>query len=287
VPCQGNKAVKPGLVYRAASPAGASCEDATELQRRLRTIIDLRSAEDASHDTGPRLLASMTTHVELLNRKVVKHNVKRLMLRQPFHSMPFLLCALLKKVLPPLIAEVHERITSLMHTKLRNFIRHIQLSDVYFWILTHHGESLRQALVLCAEANAQPVLVHCTHGKDRTGVLVALLLHICGARVETIAKEYALSDEWGCSTEGRAEMLRAMPPKLQGALESAEQFGQWCMAPESAMLGLWRRVDRRYGSMDGYLDSIGVDTSVRARIAAALTVPASEVAVGEAPLLLA
>lgn len=122
-----------------------------------------------------------------------------------------------------------------------------------------------QALTLCADKSAQPVLIHCTHGKDRTGVLAALLLHICGASKETIAVEYALSDRrgsathvsnarrlrplhegskilhccnalarpspiartnahritssrarsWGCSLEGRAEMLRAMPPKLQ------------------------------------------------------------------------
>ena len=48
--------------------------------------------------------------------------------------------------------------------------------------------------MMCAEERMQPVLVHCTHGKDRTGVLVALLLHICGAEKETIAKEYSLSE---------------------------------------------------------------------------------------------
>jgi len=284
VPCRGAKAVKPGLIYRAASPAAASSEDAQALQQRLRTIIDLRSEADAADDVGPRLLSSMTTHVELLNKKVVKKNVKRLMLRQPLHSMPFLLCALLKKLLPPLVSEVHDRITTLMHDKLRHFIRYIELTDVYFWILTHHGESLRQAILLCAESSAQPVMVHCTHGKDRTGVLVALLLHICGASPQTIASEYALSDDWGCSLEGRAAMLRAMPPKLQDAIENAEQFGEWCSAPERAMLELWRRVDRRFGSMDAYLDSIGITASTRARIADSLTVPTSDgCAEGAAP----
>jgi len=180
-------------------------------------------------------------------------------------------------LLPPLVMAVHARVTSLMHKKLRNFIRHIELTDVYFWILEHHGDSLRQAILLCADSASQPVLVHCTHGKDRTGVLIALLLHICGVEKQIIAREYALSADWGRSCEGRAEMLRAMPSTLQGAIGGAEAFDEWCNAPEGAMLGLWQRVEASYGSMDGYLDSIGVHAVARAKIAGMLTVPVSEV----------
>jgi hypothetical protein len=39
-----------------------------------------------------------------------------------------------------------------------------------------------------------PILVHCTAGKDRTGVLCALVLGLCGVDDETIAEEYALTD---------------------------------------------------------------------------------------------
>ncbi|KAL1528936.1 hypothetical protein AB1Y20_010258 [Prymnesium parvum] len=277
IPCRGNtRIIRPGLLYRAASPAKVSEPDALELQRRVRTIIDLRSENDARQDSGARLLAPRTTHVELLKRSVVSKRVKRLMLRQPLHAMPFLLFIFLRKLLPPLVADMHQRITSLIHRKLSVFIQSIELADVYFWILVHHGESLRQVILTCAEESAQPVLVHCTHGKDRTGVLVALLLHICGVSEETIAKEYALSDSWGCSVEGRAEMLRAMPPKLQEALDGCAQFDAWCGAPESTMRELWRRVARRYGSMDRYLDSIGINASTRERISAALTMPVAE-----------
>ncbi len=36
-----------------------------------------------------------------------------------------------------------------------------------------------------------PALVHCAHGKDRTGVLSALLLAACGVPDEDIIKDYA------------------------------------------------------------------------------------------------
>ena len=36
--------------------------------------------------------------------------------------------------------------------------------------------------------------MHCTAGKDRTGVLAALILSLCGVDDETIAREYALTE---------------------------------------------------------------------------------------------
>jgi protein tyrosine/serine phosphatase len=37
------------------------------------------------------------------------------------------------------------------------------------------------------------MVVHCTAGKDRTGVFIALLLGLCGVDDEIIVKEYGLS----------------------------------------------------------------------------------------------
>lgn len=45
-----------------------------------------------------------------------------------------------------------------------------------------------------AKPDAQPCLIHCTAGKDRTGVLVALLLMLVDVSKEAIAEEYALTD---------------------------------------------------------------------------------------------
>ncbi|KAI9671228.1 MAG: hypothetical protein M1829_004635 [Trizodia sp. TS-e1964] len=40
-----------------------------------------------------------------------------------------------------------------------------------------------------------PFLIHCTVGKDRTGVIVALVLSLCGVADEDIAREYALTEQ--------------------------------------------------------------------------------------------
>lgn len=45
-----------------------------------------------------------------------------------------------------------------------------------------------------AEKDAQPCLIHCTAGKDRTGIFVALLLSLVGVTDQVIAEEYSLTD---------------------------------------------------------------------------------------------
>lgn len=47
---------------------------------------------------------------------------------------------------------------------------------------------------LASPSPPAPILLHCTAGKDRTGVLCALVLALCGVDDATVAKEYALTD---------------------------------------------------------------------------------------------
>jgi protein-tyrosine phosphatase len=51
------------------------------------------------------------------------------------------------------------------------------------------------AAVAAVAAAEPPVLVHCQGGRDRTGLLVALILRLAGVDPEMIAADHALSDE--------------------------------------------------------------------------------------------
>ena len=56
-------------------------------------------------------------------------------------------------------------------------------------------EAIGEALRLIADADAFPLVFHCIAGKDRTGVVAALTLSLLGVDDETIADDYALSEE--------------------------------------------------------------------------------------------
>lgn len=80
-------------------------------------------------------------------------------------------------------------------------------------------------------------LVHCTAGKDRTGVLAAVLLRASGVAPETVAHEYALTHDrietlrprllaagasLGIPAEHYAPMLRADPATMRATLDGVD-----------------------------------------------------------------
>lgn len=69
----------------------------------------------------------------------------------------------------------------------------VTAADVYAWWLRDLGPGVAAAMSAIADAEAAPVLVHCHAGKDRTGVVVALVLLLAGVTADAIADDYALS----------------------------------------------------------------------------------------------
>jgi len=286
-PCGASSEVRPGLLLRAASPADATEEDVNALLQRLPSLrlLDLRAPADSLEDEGPRLLADRTTNVDLLTKRVGKKRITKHILTDRLHkTLPMLPWQLLRLAPNDGVREFASR---KLDARIRRFLDTIELVDVYWWILREQGSTLRKIIEDCGEAAGEqvPTIVHCAHGKDRTGIVIAILLHICGASPSDIAADYALSDEWGCSSQGQDVMLKAMPERFRermrewasgggvegNASEPWAQFGRWCGAEADTMRALFERVERRYGSMDGYLDAIGVDAEARAKVAATLT----------------
>jgi protein-tyrosine phosphatase len=69
----------------------------------------------------------------------------------------------------------------------------VTAGDVYGWWLRDLGPAVGAAMTAIADSQAAPILVHCHAGKDRTGVVVALVLLLAGVGVDAIADDYALS----------------------------------------------------------------------------------------------
>src|SRR5439155_22083655 len=63
------------------------------------------------------------------------------------------------------------------------------------FFLEHFKENVAAAIAAVARAPEGGVVVHCMGGKDRTGLVTALLLHLAGVDDAQIAADYALSEE--------------------------------------------------------------------------------------------
>lgn len=130
----------------------------------------------------------------------------------------------------------------------------------YAWLLETGADRFARAVEAVAEAPAGPVVVHCAAGKDRTGLVAALLLRLAGVPHEAIVEDYVLS--------GR-NLEHLIGPWVDEAPDEAERRRRIYlgMTPPSAIEHAVAEVERRHGSVHEYLRSGGapLETLARAR----------------------
>jgi protein-tyrosine phosphatase len=122
---------------------------------------------------------------------------------------------------------------------------------VYLELLERRRPQFAAAIAAVADAPKGTVVVHCHGGKDRTGLVVALLLRLVGVDVETIGADYALSGP--NLRERTAEWIAAAEDDLER--ERRRRIGR---TPAEAMVAVLEELERRYGSVRGYLAAAGL-----------------------------
>jgi protein-tyrosine phosphatase len=88
-----------------------------------------------------------------------------------------------------------QRISLLLHSEEEWQLRskHVSKEDWKCLVLGQLGRELARVLRIIAAAPPAPLLFHCVAGKDRTGLLAAVLLALADVRPEAIASDYAVS----------------------------------------------------------------------------------------------
>jgi len=117
-------------------------------------------------------------------------------------------------------------------------------------VLDSRGRTIAEVLRAIAHAKTGAVAFHCAVGKDRTGVISALILDTVGVTHDEIASDYALSAE--ClqprAVQWLASMDEAQRPHLRGLMRTAPEY----------ILHALNHLDRRYGGTQNYLHHIGL-----------------------------
>ncbi|MEU0540490.1 tyrosine-protein phosphatase [Nocardia sp. NPDC005978] len=97
----------------------------------------------------------------------------------------------------------------------------VDLTDLYGQLLAGSGEHIVEAVRLIIDPERRSVLFHCAAGKDRTGVLAAVLLDAVGVEHEAIAHDYVLTNERMQRVRDRLDALPSyagLPPANTGIL---------------------------------------------------------------------
>ncbi len=128
--------------------------------------------------------------------------------------------------------------------------------EMYLAIAAARGESLAGSLRTIAECD-HAVVFHCAAGKDRTGILAAMLLAALGVPDESIIADYVLS---GRALEPWLAWAKVSDPKLA---EEIEALPGWLLrASPEFMRSFLDGIRSRYGSVENYLGEIGAGADV-------------------------
>jgi protein-tyrosine phosphatase len=114
-------------------------------------------------------------------------------------------------------------------------------------VLDHSPRELAQVLRAVADAPPGVVLFHCVAGKDRTGVIAALLLAAADVEPEEIAGDYSVSTDYI-----RDAYLSAHPP------EAREAILEEVRCPPEQIYNMLEHLDHRYGGTMSYFRMIGL-----------------------------
>jgi protein-tyrosine phosphatase len=128
----------------------------------------------------------------------------------------------------------------------------LTLADRYFLLCKVARDPIARVVTALAEAPG-PAVYHCAAGKDRTGVISAVLLGLLDVPDEVIVADYVATQEnldaiiaRLLETEGYQAMLAALPPDT-------------LHAEGVTMIDFLQRMRAEYGSMQAYARDAGVD----------------------------
>jgi protein-tyrosine phosphatase len=146
----------------------------------------------------------------------------------------------------------------------------VTLDSLYRSIVTDFGHNLAAAVGDIARAADEPVLVHCTAGKDRTGLVVALALLAVGVDREDVLGDYAQTEE-NLSGEWAEEMLSQMVSS--GVDVTPELTAIISASPRRLMADTLDLIEEEWGSAQQYLIAHGLDSHDLDELRFALVVP--------------
>jgi protein-tyrosine phosphatase len=124
------------------------------------------------------------------------------------------------------------------------------LGVMYEAMIEHGAGTIRSMFELLTNDATYPAVVHCTVGKDRTGVAVALVLRTLGVDDDTIATDFSLTEK----------AIDRIALKLEASrVATAQPIRQDLLSSDTAiMLGFLRAIDTRFGGTTQVLKEAGV-----------------------------
>jgi protein-tyrosine phosphatase len=254
-------------LYRSARPDNASTADREALKTAIgiKTIIDLRTTTEHMQQSSKRD-ALIKAQSSALAPKT-EDDVSR-PLQIPgidYVLISFTGSAYSRHLMSQLSWKNTIKLVALMAIGKRmeaisilgtNVMRPTGLAGLAIASVDVCGKEVKDVFDVLADETRYPVLVHCTQGKDRTGLVVQLALMLIGVSLDVIKLDYMMSGpELEAEKEERLKEIHAMG--------LTDEFAA-CDPELSAKVDA--HIRETFGSVERYLESCGVTAEMQARV---------------------
>lgn len=266
--------VRDGMIFRSSRTDFLTREETEQFfQLGIKCIIDLRRNEEYVRADGPKILDSAYKPCIVKKGKVKDWKARKRVSSkaqtssgedQDYRGKRYLVNLMTIDLIKNVFFRVNflVRYSSLVllavdwlfscHLFVRLFSHlvsnHETLAEQYTNMLEHTKPVVADIMRLLLDEENAPVLIHCAHGKDRTGVIVALILGCLEVEDEVIACDYSLSEA------GLAPMRKRLFRETVGRYGFKKEFANATVDTMRETLAI---LTRKYGGIHGYLSEAG------------------------------
>lgn len=225
--------VRRGCVFRSGHLAQLTVEDFAVLrQLGIGTVIDLRSEHE--------------------------------MRSQPSHWPEDLAIERINPDIQPALHAANMKMKAVLQREPTPAGMYKMVDVVYQDIPGACGPAFKRLADLLLASNAA-VMFHCTNGRDRTGIMATVLLHLLGVSRDDILADYMLTNEL-LDIEGGIGLNGRILSAAFGFDVSDDMVRIMNTAHERNIDTLFDTVATRYGSVEGYAKAFGVDAAQQERL---------------------
>lgn len=131
------------------------------------------------------------------------------------------------------------------------------LTGLAFDTLAMSTTEIKAVCMLFADEAAYPIMIHCTQGKDRTGLAIVLILMLLEVPVQAIATDYVASE-------------RELEVEMEERIADMSKVGlgrNFAGCPRGFVEAVVNQLDSNYGGVESYLkDWVGISEETQERI---------------------
>lgn len=151
---------------------------------------------------------------------------------------------------------------------IQRYKNHTSMGQFYAQLVCQKefGNKIVNALEIMTIPENHPLIFHCSAGKDRTGILTAILLYALGVTGEDIQRDYCLSAPYVASI---VSLMKNQPELAEKNSDLPGYF--WEISPDSVTL-LLAKIQKEFGGAAGYLKTHGAEKNLIERLEKALLV---------------